>query len=93
MRKFAIELNEWYKKDVDRTDIGHTIKKLEYEQEEGKQYSIGDLKRWLLFKGFELEEDLCPCFIKIYKYSHYDNSKKKILSQNVQIILIIHYWI
>ena len=92
MRKFAIELNEWYTKDEDRPDIGHTIKKLEYEQEEGKQDSIRDLKRWLLFKGFELEEDLCPCFIKIYKYSHYDNSKK-ILSQNVQIILIIHYWI
>ena len=45
MRKFAIELNEWYKKDVDRTDIGHTIKKLEYEQEEGKQDTIRDLKR------------------------------------------------
>ena len=82
MRKFAIELNEWYTKDEDRSDIGHTIKKLEYEQEEGKQYSIGDLKRWLLFKGFELEEDLCPRFIKIDKYSYYDNSKKlKILQE------------
>ena len=82
MRKFTIELNEWYTKDEDRSDIGHTIKKLEYEQEEGKQDSIRDLKRWLLFKGFELEEDLCPCFIKIDKYSYYDNSKKlKILQE------------
>ena len=76
MRKFAIKLNEWHKKGEDRSDIGHTIKKLEYEKEKGKQDSIGDLKRWLLFKGFELEEDLWPCLIKIDKYSHYDNSKK-----------------
>ena len=67
MRKFAIELNEWFDKDVNGDDIGHTIHKLTYIQEEGRQDSIKDLKRWLLFKGFECEQDLCPCFIKIHK--------------------------
>ena len=43
MRKFAIELNEWYKKDVDRTDIGHTIKKLEYELSQYKNNSTIDM--------------------------------------------------
>ena len=89
-RKFTIKLNEWYKKDSDGSKIGHIICKLKYEQK-GGQKTIKDLKNWILCQSFE-NEDLCPCFIKIDKYSHYDNSKK-ILSQNVQIILIIHYWI
>ena len=76
MRKFSIELNEWYKKDENGKDIGQSIKKLIYKQEEGKKDSIKDLKRWLLFKGFECNEDLCPCFIKIYRYSSYDNVTK-----------------
>ena len=76
MRKFAIELNEWYKKDDDGLDIGHTIHNLTYEQEEGKQNTIKDLKTWILFKGLNINEDLCPCFLKIQKYSHYDNIKK-----------------
>ena len=77
MRNFAIKLNEWDEKDEDGSDTGHTIRELKYQQEEDKQDSIKDLKRWLLFKGIEYNEDLCPCFIKIFKYSHYDNSKKK----------------
>ena len=76
MRKFAIELNEWYKKDDDGCNIGHTIHNLTYEQEEGKQNTIKDLKTWILFKGLNINEDLCPCFLKIQKYSHYDNIKK-----------------
>jgi len=82
MRKFAIELNEWYDKDVNGSDIGHTIHKLTYIQEEGRQDSIKDLKRWLLFKGFECEQDLCPCFIKILKYSHYDRVNQRRILQD-----------
>ena len=76
MRKFAIKLNEWYEKDEDGVEIGHTIRELEYQQEEEKQDSIRDLKTWILLKGIEYGEDLCPCFIKIFKYSRYNNSKK-----------------
>ena len=80
MRKFTIELNEWYTKDWhDNTDIGHTIKKLTFEQKIGVQNTIGDLKNWLLWKGLEDNENLCPCFIKIQKYKCYDNNKKRII--------------
>ena len=73
-RKFAIKLNEWYKKDSDGHKIGHTIRKLTYEQK-GGQNTIKDLKNWILYQSFE-NEDLCPCFIKIQRYSYYDNKKK-----------------
>lgn len=53
-----------------------------YIQEEGRQDSIKDLKRWLLFKGFECEQDLCPCFIKILKYSHYDRVNQRRILQD-----------
>ena len=77
MRKFNIELNEWYKKDIDGSDIGHTIRELVYVQKEGVQNTIKDLKTWLLMKGLEDNEDICPCFLKIHKYSYYDNIKKR----------------
>ena len=76
MRRFLITLNEWYKKDEnDGTDIGHNIGKLTFEQKEGEQNTIRDLKNWLLLKGLEDNNDFCPCFLKIHKYSHYNNSK------------------
>lgn len=76
MRRFRIDLNEWYKKDKnDGTDIGRTIGELTFEQKEGEQNTIRDLKNWLLLKGLEDNNDFCPCFLKIYKYSHYNNSK------------------
>ena len=77
MRKFNIELNEWYKKDIDGSDIGHTIRELVYVQKEGVQNTIKDLKTWLLIKGLEDNEDICPCFLEIHKYSYYDNIKKR----------------
>ena len=73
-RKFTIKLNEWYKKDSDGHKIGHTIRKLTYEQN-GEQKNIKDLKTWILYQSME-NEDLCPCFIKIDKYSSYDYKKK-----------------
>ena len=76
MRRFRITLNEWYEKDEnDGTDIGHYIGKLTFEQKEGEQNTIRDLKNWLLLKGLEDNNDFCPCFLKIHKYSHYNNSK------------------
>ncbi len=74
-RKFAIELNEWYKKDYDGHKIGHTIRKLTYEQK-GGQDTIKDLKNWILCQSFE-KEGLCPCFITIDKYSSYNYKKKR----------------
>ena len=75
IRKFAIELNEQCKKDSDGSKIGHTIRKLTYEQK-GGQNTIKDLKNWILCQSFE-KEGLCPCFIKIDKYSYYDYKKKQ----------------
>jgi len=49
---------------------------LTFEQKEGEQNTIRDLKNWLLLKGLEDNNDFCPCFLKIHKYSHYDNTKK-----------------
>lgn len=79
MRYFRVELNEWYAKDNDGSDIGHTIRILTFEQEEGVQKTIKDLKTWILMRGFEENEDICECFLKIYQYSYYDNIKKKII--------------
>ena len=76
MRKFSIRLNEWFMKDSDGTDIGHTVNDLTYEQKEGQQKTIKDLKNWIFEKGLEYNEDLCPCFLKIGKYLYYDNLKK-----------------
>jgi chromosome segregation ATPase len=73
-RKFTIKLNEWYKKDFDGSKIGRNIRELTYEQK-GGQNTIKDLKNWILYQSFE-NEDLCPCFIKIEKYSYYDNKKQ-----------------
>lgn len=67
IRKFSIELNEWYKQESDGCKIGHTVRKLTYEQN-GEQKTIKDLKTWVLYQSME-NEDLCPCFIKIDKYS------------------------
>ena len=68
MRKFTIYLNEWYCKDqFDNSDIGQTIKILTFDQKCGVQNTIRDLKNWLLWKGLEDNEDLCPCFLEIYK--------------------------
>ena len=76
MRKFTIYLNEWYCKDqFDNSDIGQTIKILTFDQKCGVQNTIRDLKNWLLWKGLEDNEDLCPCFLEIYKYSYFDNMK------------------
>ena len=78
MRKFTIDLNEWYDKDSsDNSKIGRNIKILTYEQKEGIQNTIGDLKNWLLWHGLENNEDLCPCFLTIDKYKHYNNTKKR----------------
>ena len=84
MRKFAIELNEWYEKDSDGRPIGHTIRYLTYIQNEGKQDTIKNLKNWIFEKGLENSDDLCPCFIKIDKYSHYDNEKKRNILQTCE---------
>lgn len=86
MRRFPVILNEWYKKDKnDNRDIGHNIGKWTFEQNVGEQKTINDLKNWLLWKGFENNQDLCPCFIKIHKYSCYDNLKKgEILEECVE---------
>ena len=78
MRKFTIDLNEWYDKDSsDNSKIGRNIKIITYEQKEGKQNTIGDLKNWLFWHGLENNEDLCPCFLTIDKYNHYNNKKKR----------------
>ena len=38
MRKFRIELHEWYSKDEDGSDLGHQIHKTFYiEQNEGEK--------------------------------------------------------
>ena len=81
MRKFAILLNEWFcKNQNDFSDIGRAIKKLTFQQDEGKQNTIQDVKNWILWKGLEDNEDsckdLCPCFLTIWKYLYYDNIKK-----------------
>ena len=77
MRRFRIILNEWYEKDDnDGTKIGHNIGELTFEQKEGEQNTIRDFKNWLLLKGLEDNNDFCPCFLKIHKYSHYNNTKK-----------------
>ena len=86
MRRFPVILNEWYEKDKnDNSDIGHNIGKWTFEQNEGEQKTIKDLKNWLLWKGFENNQDLCPCFIKIHKYSCYNNlTNRDILKECVE---------
>ena len=85
MRKFAIELFELYEKDYDGTNIGHTIRYLTYIQKKGRQDTIKNLKDWIFEKGLENNDDLCPCFIYIQKYSYYDNKK------NVDILETCEY--
>ena len=75
MRRFTIELNEWYAKDYDFSDIGQSIKVLTFEQKIGVRNTIGDLKNWLLWHGLENNVDLCPCFLTIWKYSYFNNMK------------------
>ena len=74
MRKFPVVLNEWYEIHSNyNSDIGRKIGYWTFIQNEGEQNTIKDLKNWLLWKGFENNQDLCPCFIKIFKYSCYNN--------------------
>ena len=83
MRKFTIKLTEWNDRDwFDNSQIGRYIKTLTYEQKEGIQNTIGDLKNWLLWHGLENNEDLCPCFLTIHKYNYYNSEKnREVLSQ------------
>ena len=92
MRRFRIDLNEWYKKDKnDGTDIGRTIGELTFEQKEGEQNTIRDLKNWLLLKGLEDNNDFCPCPQKYINILITIILKGMILLLNVLNIMMIHF--
>lgn len=85
MRKFAITLNRWDEKDSNGRQNGKSIRHLTYEQKEGVQNTIKDVKNWILMMSLENNDDLCTCFLSIWKYFHYDNKQKKIFYKNAII--------
>ena len=78
MRKFKVEIHEWYSKYEDGTDRGHLIHNTFYiEQNEGEKKTFEDVKNYIRDQcEDEFNDKFCPCFLQIYKYVRYNETKK-----------------